>query len=210
MGADLYIDKIFKENYRRNKRNFDRAVHARDSIFPRNYTSGNIFSEVDKIDKFVRARMNLPKRGFGDPMVLIPKNMILPEYIENVRDKYNRFVKAQERVSKYFNKMYEVGYFRDSYNGTCLLWRLGMSWWKCPYIKNDKISPEDAKNFLAEVQSKKIDPITIEELKKNHCSVDDGENSVDSWNKYFLKKKEEFCAFLQEAIDKGFSIRASV
>ncbi|MEM2146550.1 MAG: hypothetical protein QW279_14405 [Candidatus Jordarchaeaceae archaeon] len=203
MGADLYIDKIFKPNFQKNKRYFNRAVKERDSTFLD-------FKKVDEIDSIVRKNLGLPERKFGDPMVLIPKNMTLDDAeLNQIRDKYNRFVKAQARVTKYYNKMYEVGYFRDSYNETSLFWHLNMSWWNCPYIKNGKISPDDAKDLLDEIRSKEIPPITIEELKNRGCLVDD-ENTVESWNNFFLDKKERFCAFLQEAIDKGLSIKASV
>lgn len=205
MGADLYISKIFKANQQKNKRNFDRAVVARDSIFPR------CFDGVSKIDSVVRKALGLPEeKGFDEPLTLIPENMILKDVeLERIRDKYNKFAKADARVSKYYDKMYEVGYFRDSYNGTSLFWRLGMSWWQCPYIKDGKISVENAKKLLAEVKATKMKPVTVEELKENHCQVDD-KNSPESWNKFFLDKKERFIAFLQEAIDKGLAIEASV
>lgn len=35
--------------------------------------------------------------------------------------------RAQKEITKYFHKMYERGYFRDSYNLTNLLWRFGLS-----------------------------------------------------------------------------------
>ena len=35
---------------------------------------------------------------------------------------------AQAEVAKYFDLMYSEGYFRDSYNVTNVLWRLGLTW----------------------------------------------------------------------------------
>lgn len=204
MGADLYIEPIFSQNKRKAKKNFNRAVKARDSL--------GDYRELGlgEVEKFVRVKLNMPEKGFDDPAPLIPENMELPRLLESKRDVYNAHVKAQARVTKWYNKMYEVGYFRDSYNGTSLFWRLGMSWWQCPYIKDGEISPDNAKKLLAEVQEKELPPLTWEELKENHCSVDEGKNSVDSWNQFFLDKKERFCAFLQEAIDKGLTITALV
>jgi hypothetical protein len=204
MGADLYISKIFNANRQRTQRNFNRAVADRDSIFPR------CFDGVGKIDQFVRNALGQPLREFDESLNPVPENMKLPADLEPLRDKYNKFVKAQARVSKWYSKMYEVGYFRDSYNGTSLFWRLGMSWWKCPYIKNGEISPENAKLLLAKVRETQMEPVTAEELKAEHCAVDNDKNSPESWNKYFLDKKEAFCAFLQEAIDKNLVIEASV
>jgi hypothetical protein len=37
---------------------------------------------------------------------------------------------AQKRVLKYYDKMHERGYFRDSYNSSNLLWRFDLSWWQ--------------------------------------------------------------------------------
>lgn len=36
----------------------------------------------------------------------------------------------QKLVDEYYDKMYEQGYFRDSYNSTSLMWLLGLSWWQ--------------------------------------------------------------------------------
>lgn len=35
---------------------------------------------------------------------------------------------AQRKVTRYYDLMYSDGYFRDSYNVTSVLWRLGLSW----------------------------------------------------------------------------------
>ncbi len=37
---------------------------------------------------------------------------------------------AQAEVTKYYDLMFSEGYFRDSYNVTCLLNWLGLSWWQ--------------------------------------------------------------------------------
>lgn len=36
---------------------------------------------------------------------------------------------AQKRVEECYDRMYEKGYFRDSYNDSDLLWRFELSWW---------------------------------------------------------------------------------
>jgi len=204
MGADLYLPS-FKTNQPKCKGNFNKAVKARDSIFPR------CFDKARKIDSIVRKALGLPARDFEEPMVLIPENMTLTDQeLNQIRDKYNRFVKAQARVTKWYNKMYEVGYFRDSYNGTSLFWRLGMSWWHCPYIKDGKITPENAKKLLDEVEQKELPPITAGELKEHHCKVDNSDNDEASWDKFFAEKKACFIDFLKEAIDNDYTIEASV
>ena len=37
---------------------------------------------------------------------------------------------AQKQVLKYYDKMYQRGYFRDSYNSSDLLWLFDLSWWR--------------------------------------------------------------------------------
>jgi hypothetical protein len=203
MGADLYLPS-FKENREKCQKNFDSAVESRDRIFPR------YFDGVNKINAYVLRKMNRGEANFGDDMVEIPENMTLPAEFEPMRERYNQFVKAQARVNKWYNKMYEVGYFRDSYNGTSLFRRLGLSWWGCKYIENGVISPENAQKLLDEVEQVELEPITKEELEENHCRVDDGENSPVTWNKMFSEKKACFVSFLKEAIDNHWSIEASV
>ena len=78
-----------------------------------------------------------------------------------VRDKLQekgRKNAAQEKVYFYFDKMYELGYFRDSYNQTNLLWLFGLSWWRDVLnILTDKdgfMQPDQAKSFLQLLKSR--------------------------------------------------------
>lgn len=160
MGADLYIEPIFKENKEKYEDLFNKAVAERDKF--------------------------------------------------NVLGKKEEAEKAQKEVSEYYDKMYSVGYFRDSYNGTSLLWKLGLSWWECGYIKRGYISIANAKKLLKQVQSTELEPITRHSLEEGHCKVDDGECSVESWKKYFVEKKKLFEEFLKTAINLKAKIRASV
>jgi hypothetical protein len=50
---------------------------------------------------------------------------------------------AQLTVEKFYDKMYERGYFRDSYNDPNLLWQFRLSWWE------DIIPMLDSKNRLS-------------------------------------------------------------
>src|SRR5512146_3228468 len=57
----------------------------------------------------------------------------------------------QAEVSKYYDLMYAEGYFRDSYNITSVLKRLGLSWWKDvgPLLnKKGYLSPTKARKLL--------------------------------------------------------------
>ena len=60
--------------------------------------------------------------------------------------------KAQEQVWKYYDKMNERGYFRDSYNSSNLLWLFELSWWEdvlALFVDEDgDMTPRNAKRFL--------------------------------------------------------------
>ena len=119
--------------------------------------------------------------------------------------------KAQKLVSKYYDLMYSKGYFRDSYNGTSLMWAIGLSWWKdIPRYTNKagNITPTRAKELKKVIQNSEI-KITKERLIELHCEVDDDKNSVDVWKKYFQSKKRRFIAFLDLAIKLKSEIECS-
>lgn len=98
-------------------------------------------------------------------------------------------------------------YFRDSYNSTSVLWRLGLSWWKDlqPDVEDSdiNISPERCREFLEKVQGAPFTLPTRQELIANHAKVDDGENSVEGWHKYYTEKRDRLIAFLKRAIENG-------
>lgn len=48
-----------------------------------------------------------------------------------------------------------------------------------------------------------LKPATRAELVKNHCNVDDGENSPEAWNRYYAEKRDRLIAFLDRAIEQG-------
>jgi len=202
MGVDLYINEIFKPNQEAYEKKFKDAVDARDAILiPEGITN--------KIQKRISVALGKDIDFFG-PMLDLPVNMALPESLERYRAAYNKYIKAQNKVGKYYDKMYEVGYFRDSYNGTSLFWRLGLSWWGLEeqgLMKDGVISTENAQKLLDMVESIDIEPVDLAWLEENNCKVDDG---PDSWNDFFTEKKERFVAFLKEAIDNGYDIVASV
>lgn len=118
---------------------------------------------------------------------------------------------AQKLVDEAYDKLWGGdGYYRDSYNGTSVLWRLGLSWWQD--LEPDQDSEENDGNnvsvarcreFLAKVLAAELKPATYAELRANHCTVDDGENNVESWNKFYREKRDRLVAFLERAIEHG-------
>lgn len=109
---------------------------------------------------------------------------------------------CQDKVSLYHDKMYERGYFRDSYNSSSLMWRLGLSWGKdiCKML-DDKgnLTVEKAQELRDIVAGLPIKYATLQELKDGHCNVD-SPSAEKEWNDYYNKKKQDFLDFLDEAI----------
>jgi hypothetical protein len=88
------------------------------------------------------------------------------------------------------------GYFRDSYNDSCLFAQLRLSWWQDmrAYLNDDgMLVPEQAKKLYAVVQDRVFSPtLSVKELA------------------YFVAKKQRFLEFLQRAIDMNEPIYCSI
>lgn len=107
-------------------------------------------------------------------------------------------------------------YFRDAYNETNILWRVGLSYWGLSdQIKIGKIgrtlSYRQVRILKREVEKRKpeMDKFleTIDEnwLKKHNC-----EGDVAGWVDFWKKKYEKFITFLDHAIELKSGIRWSV
>jgi DNA-binding SARP family transcriptional activator len=62
--------------------------------------------------------------------------------------------KEQEKVMQAYNAMYAEGYYRDPYNDTTFLNKLGLSWWRdvIPMLDDDGNMPiEQARKFREQV-----------------------------------------------------------
>lgn len=117
---------------------------------------------------------------------------------------------AQKLVDDAYENLHgDEHYFRDSYNGTAVLWLMGLSWWNDlnPDVRdNDEIncSPELCREFLRKVQSAEFElPVTRKDLTALGVKVDNGENSLESWRKYYTEKRQQLIAFLERAIENG-------
>jgi len=119
----------------------------------------------------------------------------------------------QKQVKEYYSAMYpENGYFRDSYNSSCLLWQLGLSWWDnvVPMLDdNDYLSVEKTKEFLAMIQEREISETQKESLT-SECKIKDVENSLEKWHEMFVQNRGKLIKFLQSAIDKNEPIYCSL
>lgn len=151
MGADLYIEKVYKKNQETFGPLFQAAVTLRDEATT-----------------------------------------------EDLK------VLGQKLVDHFYRKLHDEGYFRDSYNGTNCLNRLGLSWWADvseKFVnKQGRMSVTNAKKFLALVDPLPVQKVNEAWLKENHCTVD-ANNTVDRWNQMYLDGKLELVAFLKKAIE---------
>lgn len=116
---------------------------------------------------------------------------------------------AQKQVSKYYQKMYERGYFRDSYNRSNLLWLFDLSWWEDLHnVLTDEhgvMNPEAAERFLQLLADRE----SAFEANLKKLEVIEGETR-EKVERYFRKKYQHLKAFLQKAIDRNESIDCSL
>jgi len=144
------------------------------------------------------------------------------EYEKNGNTKQGELL--QEKVTEYYNKMYERGYFRDSYNNSSLFWKLGLSWWEldraglldigsteCGEYYSTGISSENA--FLLRELVKET-PLVIDPNKDGDGREITGKEFSDAGLEetieYFEKKKQDFIDFLTEAYEGGYCVEASI
>ena len=160
-------------------------------------------------------------------------NKIYQENLEKYEPLFNEAVKkrnaiaenspahdvAQKEVTKYYDLMYSKGYFRDSYNGSALFRYLildnaRLSWWKdIVPLQNDngEIQGEKLMEFLTIILASDFVLPTREQLRENHCQVDDiGPNSLEGWHQYLIEKRERLIDFICLAIESKLSIDASL
>jgi hypothetical protein len=130
------------------------------------------------------------------------------------RDKAQRGSKTAEKeqksVSFWYSKMYQVGYFRDQYSCWTMLRTVGLSWWNdvTPLLTKKKrvLKGKNLKKFLDMVKTAKQKIPTQRELKKAGASVDD----LKEARQYFIDKRNQLVAFLQQAVDNKYDIECSL
>ena len=181
MGADLYIKSITDKAEAKYGPKFNAAVERRNAMN----------RDLEAWQTIVATRTSI---GGGLPSL----DRELQTALEKVIQLKGRVQVAQNEVERYYGLMTGVGgYYRDSYNGTSVLWRLELSWWKD--TAGGKMTPEALKALLAKVKGRKLKPLTEADLKAQHCTVD-AENSVKTWSKFYQNKKRRLVRFLTRAV----------
>jgi hypothetical protein len=116
---------------------------------------------------------------------------------------------AQKQVLRYYDQMYQRGYFRDSYNSSNLLWLFELSWWRdvleVLVDQDGKMSTRNAERFLQMLADR--EPVFQANLAK--VKPADGETRPEV-EEYFRKKYERLKAFLRQAIDRKECIQCSL
>lgn len=121
---------------------------------------------------------------------------------------------TQEAVDAAYAKIYpDDGYFRDSYNATSVLNRMGLSWWQdvVPLLtRAGYLSGPRLDTFIKMLESHPVEFRTAEQLKADHATVDNGENSPEGWHNYMTDKRERLIAFAKRAKSLRCGIYASL
>ena len=104
----------------------------------------------------------------------------------------------QGKVVDYFDKMHSDGYYRDSYNDSNLLWKLGLDYWVWfkAFLDDGRLLQTDKAALILQ---------EVEDRRHLLGEIDDNED-----RKYFEEKFEEFTEFLRTAIRTGEPVQCSI
>ena len=108
---------------------------------------------------------------------------------------------AQKRAEECFDRMYERGYFRDSYNDSSLLNRFNLSWW------DDVIPMLNGKSQLTPKKAAQLLSMLKEREGLFECNLA-SEQKPD--RRYFRQDYAEFKEFLNQAIQLGVPVECSL
>jgi hypothetical protein len=103
-------------------------------------------------------------------------------------------------------------YFRDPYNGLCMLNTVDISWWDdvIPMLDSDSYLSGEALGALHKRMEASVQILpTLQMLQDNHVMVSE-EQTVKFWQDYLLDKREKFDEFLRRAIDNDLKIFCSL
>jgi hypothetical protein len=180
MGADLYIKEFTDAAKLKYNHLFRKTCETRDNLSATYRAWNNMKEQLQ-------------------PLVDLGKPTDLYRAAESKMEALDKQINAaQKEVGKYYDLMFPSrGYFRDSYNGTSVLWRINLSWWQD--VQGGTQTVKSLTNFLKKLKSSKMKPITTEELIENGCKVDKSNTSA-TWSKYYRNKKRRLVRFIERAI----------
>jgi pentatricopeptide repeat protein len=144
-------------------------------------------------------------------------DLYIPEIREPLIKKYKAlYEKAQrkkdhDKAWKYFDKMYEQGYFRDNYNSSSVLWRL--SWWNDVVPLCDELGElngANLKRFRDMVAASKLRRLTKRQLQRQRATFLEDLGGVKEWNEHYRMRRKELLGFLDQAIKLKTSVFCSL
>ena len=111
----------------------------------------------------------------------------------------------------------DTGYFRDSYNESNVLWRLGLSYWQLenqiPIGKiKSGLTPKQVRIFKEEIEKHKpvMEKFFKEELTEDWLKANNCQTGVAGWIKWWTERYDKLIKFLDHAIELKSGIRWSV
>lgn len=121
---------------------------------------------------------------------------------------------AQTELQRYGALLESKGCFRDNYNATSVLWRLGLSWWDdvMPLCDPEgRLKGKALRKFRQMVKDAKLILPTRAELQAQGLKLAQaGEYSVAGWGSYFQRSQAQLLAFLDEAIASRSAVVCSL
>lgn len=199
MGADVYLKSLYDQTKRAWEPLFDLAVRARD---------------VGRMNDELKALVSSEVKGRAAELQATNPDLAqqLMATLDGWQGAKGRVEKMQALVSLTYELMYSKGYYRDSYNQTNLLWRLGFSYWKDleGWLDSDGyMSVANMRAFAGIIKGGDIMPVGQMEGDERLIEDADGYRASD-WQAYFEGKRRDLLELLATAIKKREPLYFSV
>jgi hypothetical protein len=198
MGADLYIESVQDKLKKEWEPWFSKAVMVRDTL----HHLGDLTTKSPAVKPISKAKAKKNVARGGELLD-----------VDKVQET------AQEMVTFFYDKMYEQGYYRDSYNLTNLLWVLNSDYWQTFAKLLDKegyMQVPQVEEFVNWLEANKVPD--FETFVKERLASE----SKDGWegwfkrekpediHKYFVEKRVEMLTFFRQALELKEPPRCSI
>lgn len=125
--------------------------------------------------------------------------------------------KAHEQVLEFYALWNEKGYYRDSYNDSSLLNKLGLSWWQdvVPLLDDEGGLPIKEAEKLLIVIGERMQTLYPEQFNR-FCadnfppSTPNRDDEIAAWDKYFKGKFEKLTSMMRLSIELSEPIYCSL
>lgn len=188
MGADVYLRSVSDEAERAWKPLFHLAVKARDA---------------DRLGANVKRRVIEEVKGRAAEVyasdLALSTRLMETIHLLGQKSRAERKEAMQTLVTLAYDQMNARGYYRDSYNQSNLLWRLGMNYWG--YINelldgSCLMSVANMRKLADDIKHATIIPTGQMEGDERLTG------GAEEWDVYFLQKKADLLALMEQAIAK--------